>query len=155
MNKEDVQGLVQGLIIFCRKNNVSRKDLAERLNIPYKTIEKWFAKEESRRMPHPSRVKIIRDFLESEGAAFSSSSKETTLRVEKIRHLLLLLSYELSFFRDGSKEQREVLRKYLDFNDAGYLSSILTMLGDEDKFKRWLTLSTSRFNFFRKKGEKK
>jgi len=62
---------------------------------------------------------------------------------------------EEKWFRDGSKEARDILREELDLSDIGYISSLLTMLGDEDKFKRWLTLTTNRFNFFKKKGGQK
>jgi len=73
-------------------------------------------------------------------------------KAEKIKYLLLLLEDELRWFKDSSKEDREIFRKVLDPWDIGYISSLLTMLGDEDKFRRWLALTTNRFNFFRKKG---
>ena len=78
--------------------------------------------------------------------------KEAQRRTEKVKHLLLFLEEELGWFRDSSKEARDIFRKNLDLVDVGYISSLLTMLGDEEKFKRWLSLTTNRFNFFKKKG---
>jgi hypothetical protein len=78
--------------------------------------------------------------------------QEAQRKTEKIKYLLLFLEEELRWFRDGSKEARDIFREKLDLGDIGYVSSLLTMLGDEDKFKRWLTLTTNRFNFFKKKG---
>jgi len=76
-------------------------------------------------------------------------------KTEKVKYLLLFLEEELRWFRDGSKEARDIFREKLDLGDVGYVSSLLTMLGDEDKFRRWLTLTTNRFNFFKKKvGQK-
>lgn len=81
--------------------------------------------------------------------------KEAQRKTERIKYLLLLLEDELRWFRDSSKEAREILREVLDLSDIGYISSLLTMLGDEDKFRRWITLTTNRFNFFKNKGRQK
>jgi len=84
-----------------------------------------------------------------------STLQEAQQKTEKIKYLLLLLDDELSWFRDGSKESREVFRRSLDLVDVGYISSLLTMLSEEDKFRRWVTLTTNRFNFFKRRGEQK
>jgi len=81
--------------------------------------------------------------------------QEAERRTEKVKYLLLFLEEELRWFRDGSKEARDMLRERLDLSDIGYISSLLSMLGDEDKFKRWLSLTTNRFNFFKKKAGQK
>jgi hypothetical protein len=73
-------------------------------------------------------------------------------KTERIRFLLLLLEEELRWFRDGPLEARQMFRKNLDPMDIGYLSSLLAMLGEEEAFKRWLTLTTNRFNYFKLKG---
>jgi len=75
-------------------------------------------------------------------------------KIERIKNLLLILEEELRWFRDGSQEARQMFRARLDPLDVGYVSSLLVMLGEEEAFKRWLTLTTNRFNSFRKKGEK-
>ena len=73
--------------------------------------------------------------------------EEAQQRTEKVKCLLLSLEQELRWFRDSSKEARDVFRK-LDSFDIGYVSSLLTMLGEEDKFKRWLVFTTNKFQSF-------
>ena len=72
----------------------------------------------------------------------------------KVRHLLLLLEDELRAFRDGSGAARDVFRNELDAGDVGYISSLLNMLGDENKFARWLKLTTNQFNYFKRKKQR-
>ncbi len=76
-----------------------------------------------------------------------------TARTEKIRLLLLLLENELRWFRDGTPAARETFRQTLDPYDVGYIASLLTMLGSEASFQRWLAFSSNNFRFF-KKGKK-
>ena len=73
-------------------------------------------------------------------------------RCTRIKSLLLLLYEELSWFRDGSQQSRDVFRSELDPYDVGYLSSLLTMLADERKFRRWLAATTHRFGAFKPKS---
>lgn len=80
--------------------------------------------------------------------------KEAQRKTERIKYLLLLLEDELRWFRDSSEKAREIFRESLDLSDIGYISSLLTMLGEEEKFRRWLTLTTHRFNFFRNRGDR-
>lgn len=76
-------------------------------------------------------------------------------RTERLRALLILLHEEVSWFRDGPEEVRTVLRSELDPFDLGYLSSLLAMLSDESKFRRWLAVTTNRFASFQRKGARK
>ena len=71
-------------------------------------------------------------------------------KAEKVKYLLLLLEDELTWFRDGTKEVRRVYREDLDTDDIGYISSLLNMLGDEERFSRWVGFTTNRFNYFKK-----
>ncbi len=80
---------------------------------------------------------------------------EAKRRSERLKALLIILAEELGWFRDGPPEVREVYRSELDPFDTGYVSSLLTMLFAEDKFRRWLELTTSRFNYFKNKGGQK
>lgn len=75
-------------------------------------------------------------------------------KIDRIKNLLLILEEELRWFRDGSTEARRLFRTFLDPMDIGYLSSLLVMLGEEEAFRRWLTLTTNRFNYFKAKGRK-
>jgi len=80
---------------------------------------------------------------------------EARTRTERLRALLILLHEELAWFRDGPEEVRAVLRSELDCFDLGYLSSLLAMLSDEAKFRRWLTVTSNRFASFQRKGGQK
>jgi hypothetical protein len=221
MNKKSVDQLLIAIDDFSRTKNLSKKGMAQKLNIPYSTFKKWFQKGKGKRMPSPASIEKIAKFLEAqketetywkdlwmkilewwetqhrystirdladevgwdvlslsnyfqnkemppklvmekiaETVGFEMQSmdfilKESQRKTEKVKHLLLFLEEELRWFRDGLKEARDLLRKELDLSDIGYISSLLTMLGDEGKFKRWLTLTTNRFNFFKKRGEQK
>jgi len=105
----------------------------------------------------PSRLVIekIAKIIGLETTSLDSILQEAEQKTEKIKYLLLLLEDELRWFRDGSGESRAVFRRSLDLVDVGYISSLLTMLSDEDKFRRWITLTTNRFNFFKRRGEQK
>ena len=105
-------------------------------------------------MPPKLVVEKIAKIIGFEVPTLDSIIQEAQQKTEKIKYLLLLLEDELEWFRDNSKEARDIFREELDPYDVGYISSLLTMLSDEDKFKRWLTLTTNRFNFFKKKGER-
>jgi transcriptional regulator with XRE-family HTH domain len=109
---------------------------------------------QNKEMPPKLVVEKIAKIIGFEISTLDSIINEAQQKTEKIKYLLLFLEEELRWFRDGSKEARDIFREKLDFGDIGYVSSLLTMLGDEDKFKRWLTLTTNRFNFFKKKGER-
>jgi len=110
---------------------------------------------QNKEMPPKLVVEKIAKIISFEIPALDFIIQGAQRKTEKIKYLLLFLEEELRWFRDGSKEARDIFREKLDLGDIGYVSSLLTMLGDEDKFKRWLTLTTNRFNFFKKKvGQK-
>jgi len=221
MNKKSVEQLLIEIDNFSRKRNLSKKGMAQKLNIPYMTFKNWFQKGRVKRNPSPAYIKRMEKFLESQKETvtywvdlwlqilewwetqhrYSSImeladeigwdaqnlnshlqnkeipsklvvekiaktvgfetpdldfvAQEAQRKTEKVKHILLFLEEELEWFRDNSKEARDIFREELDLNDIGYISSLLTMLGDEDKFRRWLTLTTNRFNFFKKKGSKR
>jgi transcriptional regulator with XRE-family HTH domain len=221
MTKKPIEQLLKEINDFSRAKNLSKKEMAQKLDIPYSTFKKWFQKTEAKRNPSPAYIEKIEKFLESqketvnywkdlwmkilgwwetqhrystvrefadeigwevqslssylqskdvpprlviekiaktvgfEISALDFIVQEAQRKTEKVKHLLLFLEEELRWFRDSSKEARDIFRKKLDFGDIGYISSLLTMLGDEDKFKRWLALTTNRFNFFKKKEGQK
>jgi len=221
MNKKSVEKLLIKIDDFSRTRNLPKREMAQKLNIPYETFRKWFQKGKSRKNPSQKYIEKMEKFLESrketdtywrelwmkilewwktqhrystirdladdigwdvqnltnclqnkemppklviekiaksvgfEIPALDFILQEAQRKTEKIKYLLLLLEDELRWFRDSSKESRKILREALDLGDIGYISSLLTMLGDEDKFRRWITLTTNRFNFFKNKGGQK
>lgn len=84
--------------------------------------------------------------------AEAMSIEEINQRAERIKHLLLALYPDLSFFIN-SEEARAVFQQTLDLGDVGYISSLLIALcGTEVQFRSWLEFNTYQFNFFKKKG---
>ncbi len=221
MNKKSVEQLLMEVDDFSRTRSLTRREMAQKLSIPYETFRKWFQKGKGRKNPSPTYIEKMEKFLESrketdaywknlwtkilewwetqhrysairelaedigwdvqnltnhlqnkeippkfviekivktvgfEIPVLNLILQEAQRKTNKVKYLLLFLEEEIRWFRDGSKEARDILREELDLSDIGYISSLLTMIGDEDKFKRWLTLTTNRFNFFKKKGGQK
>ncbi len=153
--------------------NVS--ELARQLAIPRSTVAQWFRKEKTRTLPSRQHLEKVSSYLDGlEGSpdeapvAGEDAAANTKLRrhrpdpfrqahqpaaqerAEKIKLLLILLESELRWFKDGSPEVRDTFRKRLDQYDVGYIASLLTMMGNEASFQRWLALTTNRFRFFGK-----
>jgi transcriptional regulator with XRE-family HTH domain len=149
---ETVESVFSQLDAYIKEQGLSRRELAGKLDIPYNTVKKWLAVGKSRRNPskeHADRIKVL---LESEEKPeLYRQIEEARRRTEKIKYLLLLLEDELRWFRDGNPDAREMFRKELDTSDIGYISSLLTMLSEEDKFQRWLALTTTQFQSFKRR----
>lgn len=157
MSKKTIKQCLEEIENFRLKQGISKREIAEMVGVPYNTFEKWYEGGKSRREPSLRYVRKIKKFLQllKENKTISRSLfHEAKRRTDKIKCLLLFLEEELAWFRDGEKESRDVLRENLDFDDVGYISSLLTMIGDEEKFQRWRALTTNRFGYFRKRGGK-
>jgi transposase-like protein len=143
--------VVSDLVEFASENELNVAQLAKQLSLPRSTVAKWFGKGRSRTTPSKSNLERISTFLarENQKKTINKSNSEAKERAEKVKHLLLLLESELSWFKDGSPSARTVFRNRLDPYDVGYVASMLMMMGDEDKFRRWLALSTNRFRRFK------
>lgn len=149
---ETITAILSELDAYAKGLGISRKELANRLGIPYSTIKKWFQHGKGARKPSGDNLAKIRTFLESkERPELYRQIEEARHRTEKIKYLLLLLEDELRWFRDNNPDTREIFRKGLDASDIGYISSLLTMMSEEDKFNRWLTLTTARFQSFKRR----
>jgi len=152
--------LIQQLEAFRRENRLSKGQLAQMMGIPVKTIEPWFCPGRSGYKPSKRNFMRIQDFLSHKPPEAvkrretSELEREAERRSEKVKYLLLLLEDELRWFKDTpQKEARQVLRRQIYFNDVGYISSLLGMLGDEEMFQRWKTLTNYRFKGLRGGGD--
>jgi hypothetical protein len=153
MNARETKELLLHLSSYAKEHNLSTKSLAEKLGIPYGTTQKWwvFCQGASARKPSEPHLAKVKEFLlTAEKPEIYVQIEEARKRAEKVKYLLILLEDELGWFRDGDAGARDEFRKGLDASDIGYISSLLTMITDEDKFQRWLALSNARFNYFRK-----
>jgi len=144
MDPETMDKMLEDIDHYAFLKNLTRKEMADKLNIPLGTFKKWFLKGKDRREPTISHIKTIREFFDI---------LEAEKRAEKIRLLLILVNEELTWFREGSRGKRDCFRRAIDQGDAGYVSSLLIMLGEEDKFERWSALTTHRYKSFKKAGE--
>ncbi len=152
--EEKAKELLSHLSSYAQKHDLANKALAEEIDIPYDTLNKWwfFTQRKDARKPSELHINKIEEFLESkEKPEIYDEIQEAMHRTEKIKYLLLLLEDELRWFRDNSPRAREEFRRELDTSDIGYISSLLTMLTEEDKFKRWLALTTTRFQSFKRR----
>lgn len=70
-------------------------------------------------------------------------------RLIKLAGLFNELERELRYFRDGTKTDRKAYQKVFANGNLGYVTSLATMLTDEDKFQRWLIFTTWRFTDFK------
>jgi transcriptional regulator with XRE-family HTH domain len=166
----ETERLLDQISEYAREHGLSMKAAAALLGVPATTYYGWFKEGGNKVLPSRSSIEKIQRFLgesagestapsdprESHRAALpvgrAGSARETARRVKE---LLILLENELSTFRDGAPSARDAFRNELDPDDVGYISSLLTMLGDEEKFARWRELTTNRFNRFRKKNREK
>lgn len=147
---ETIKTVLSELDTYAKELVISRKGLANRLGIPYSTVKHWFQHGKSARKPSEANLNRIRTFLEGkERPEVYHQIEEARHRTEKIKYLLLLLEDELRWFRDNSPDTREVFRKELNTSDIGYISSLLAMMNEEDKFERWLALTTIQFQSFK------
>lgn len=152
--EEKAKEVLSRLSAYAKEHSLSNRKLAEELSIPYKTLQRWwfFTRGKDVRKPSEPHMNRIKDFLESkERPEEYSQIEEARHRTEKVKYLLLLLEDELRWFRDNDPTARQEFRRELDASDVGYISSLLTMLTEEDKFKRWLALTTARFQSFRRR----
>ncbi len=151
---EKVQEILCRLSTYAKEHNLPNKRLAEELKIPYDTIRHWHFFTQRKREHKPSEeyiAKIEEFLLKKERPEVYALIQEARHKAEKIKYLLLLLEDELRWFRDTEPRMRDEFRKELDAYDIGYISSLLTMLTEEDKFNRWRVLTTARFNSFKRR----
>ena len=141
--------MLRDLEAYMGAMGLSRRELAAKLGVPPKTVEPWFSTGKSRHLPSPKNLEKIQALL---ATLPLDQVHEAERRTEKLKWGLLIVEDELRWFRQGSAESREVLRNLLDPFDAGYISSLLTMIQEEEAFQRWRRLTTNRFNAFKRRS---
>lgn len=153
-SEEKARDLLSRLSAYAKEHGFADRKLAEEMGVPYDTLRKWwfFSQSKDANMPSERYVERIGEFLESkESPELYKRVLEARHRAGKIKLILLLLEDELRWFRDDNSRMRDEFRKELDAFDIGYISSLLTMLTEEEKFQRWLALTTTCFNSFKGK----
>jgi len=133
---------------YMTEKGITRNKMASLIGMPSTTFRDLMKGVK----PRPVTEQKIIDFLSGKQPTPTEKTPEETTnqeRVEKLKHVLLLLELELRpFIQD--EEARKLLRKKVDFADVGYLTSQINMMDEEERFKRWKSNSNYKFNFFRK-----
>lgn len=148
LNVSDTQGVYR--ILLGRKNTSREKIIRMKI---FCSEKKWQDAAEQKKA-HWFQALGLNQRSEAEPETRPPDSSGIKEKAEKVKYLLLLLETELRYFRDGKPEDRNVFRKILDSGDIGYISSLLGMLGEENAFQRWKSLSTYRFKAFKGKESK-
>jgi transcriptional regulator with XRE-family HTH domain len=140
-----MEDLIAQLDIYAQEHSLSKREVADELGVSDLTFSRWL---KGTQKPSKLNVDRMEAFLEGKE---KPEIEEARRKTEKIKYLLILLEDELRWFRDNSPQSREIFRRELEASDIGYISSLLTMLTEEDKFKRWLALTTTQFHSFKRR----
>lgn len=129
----------------------SVRRLAGFLGVPLKTVEDWVY---GRRGPGSvNRMKLYvatglscyqpRDQKENEllERLRLEQTRLTEDRVQRVLGLLQEVRGELEFFKNSTAAEREALRRHLDGRYVAYISNMLQMMVNEERFQTWLEMS--------------
>jgi len=132
---------------YMDNNRITKSKMAKLLGMPSTTFRDLL---KGVKKPKSATEQKISDFFEQpQSVKKTSDDISNTERIERVKHILLLLEIELRHFIKD-EEARKLLREKINFADIGYLSSLLNMLSEEGMFKRWKSLTSNEFNFLRK-----
>jgi len=162
---ERARSALAALSDYMRSKGINKAQTARALGVPERTLGDWYL-EGKRSLPSPGNVLRIEELLAREEQLLapriakepprplpgkSLDEQAACAHAEHITMLLLLLHDELAWFKDADETARATFRTNVDPYDAGYVSSLLTMLSEEGAFQRWRLLTTYRFRRFRGK----
>ena len=125
------------------------RELAHASGIKYDTLKKYF---QGRHLPSPETWKRLALALGQsrptiqQAPAFAERGAApqqpgASKQASRIWDTMKQLCQQLEFFKQGSREDRETLRKVVPGRDVGYATSLLRALYDEDEFQSWILFS--------------
>ncbi len=144
---------------FSKSDFPSLKKLADKLGFNYKTLGNYFS---GHRRPSQERLEIIlMELAHSEKPTLlkykvgaprpiydAGNGTKNTCESERHAHLLkcaiALAMEQLDFFKEGSNDDRIILRKVISGKDAGYFTSLWGSLYNEEQLKAWKAFSELR-----------
>lgn len=140
--KQQAQRLIEATEEIRQKKGWSRRKMANKAGIAPGTFRHWF--DESNRSPSLSHAIQLAQFLSRQQLSSQENrvkngtpdNNEVAWRLQKLRTLLRMIDEELEWFQ-ASEDRRETLRDEIPMEAIGYLGSKLSMLTDEDRFRRW------------------
>jgi transcriptional regulator with XRE-family HTH domain len=158
INLKEISSRELGIILKKALNHSSFKtikELAEKCGLNYSTVSGYF---KGHRKPSKEKFETLASVLLSNDEAMpevkmvaerkimydSHLLKKKDLQAkEKAIHLYYLLMKVaidyLEFFKDATKEEREILKKTIPPEDVGYFTSLLSSLYDENHLQIWKT----------------
>jgi len=125
------------------------REVADAAAVNYSTLRDYFG---ARHLPNRERwARIASVLLPEIGAtesvhkeratATASSKRPPALHAAEVLKALRQLGEVLEFFKKGSPQDRELLRRMVPGADVGYITSLLRALYDEDQFEEWILFS--------------
>ena len=129
----------------------SVRQFSAALGLPRKTVEDWFY-----RGAKPSLANKLKIYLATGLKEYAPEDEVEINRLQELEHgelatlqerirvflsLLDSLHKELDYFKDAPSKKREVLREHLDGQHIAYISNLLQLLLNEERFREWLTIS--------------
>jgi len=88
---------------------------------------------------------MIKDYGTYKGGKEMKDTQKTIQEIGHLKSILNLLELRLRYFKDGNLSDREALRKAIDWVSVGYVSSLMAMLSEEDRFQRWQAFTTAKY----------
>jgi transcriptional regulator with XRE-family HTH domain len=168
---------IERLQAYRLRMNLNKSALAKLMGVPAPTVKGWLVEPSMASFGPPSEesVRRIERFLSSvsigetsppakggrtetrvtaEGTKPRESvQRDIPERVARLKSLLLLVAQDLEALRTTNVAGRDLYRNALDSRDIGYLSSLMSMLCDENQFQRWQQFTTYHFRQFKQSEE--
>ena len=129
----------------------SIKRFSAALGVPLRTTEDWFYRGAKPSLPNKLRIYLATGLEEyaPQGEVEMRclqelEQREFTILQERIMMFLGLLASlhkELDYFIEATPKKREALRERLDGQHIAYISNLLQLLLNEERFQEWLTMS--------------
>jgi len=131
------------------QGNIRRFSVA--LGVSLKTVEDWFYRGAKPSLPNKLRLYLVTGLEEyaPQGEVEICGLQELEQKESAILHerisiflgLLASLHKELDYFKETTPKKREALRDRLDGLQIAYISNLLQLLLNEERFREWLTMS--------------
>ncbi|MDF2958209.1 MAG: hypothetical protein OD814_001831 [Candidatus Alkanophagales archaeon MCA70_species_1] len=144
---------------YLSMRGLSKETIKKYLNVARKVVEMINEEEERKEVGgkeyfrmKASRIKELIDELQKEcenietmceRCIFNVPEEELNAedRALRVKEILYMLDKELEYFKKGTFEDREIFRKNVPAEHVGYITALIRVLYDEDKFDKWMLFS--------------
>ncbi len=148
------------------KQRLTIEALAKKIEVPAGTLQKTLDGFNIRRKTKKPILKFIKEVInpdlkeayeesgkrivksaEGIGARKPTPLTDDAATIETLKHLILALKPQLLKLVENER-LRKLLREKISQSDTAFAGSLLTMIQDEDSFKRWKQYSNINFEDF-------